>query len=117
LQRQGVSAALVGDLESHVVPMVARAGALKDKVRVIYPAAVASADVVFAPVVGVSDDLSKIVSADDARAAFVRAGWRVGSWGPPIGAPASVAPLPASNGLPPAGALIALQTSWARIPR
>jgi hypothetical protein len=117
LQQQGVNAALVGGLEANIAPRLAQAGALKNEVRVIYPAAVASADVVFAPIKGRGDDLGKIVSADAARAAFVRAGWRVGRWGPPLDAGASVPPLPTSNGLPPAGTLDALQTYWQGIRR
>jgi hypothetical protein len=64
---------------------------------------VASADVVLAPIGAGGSDLVKIVSGDEAAAALAAAGWRVDGRRPATGV--GTTPLPASNGLPPAGTL------------
>jgi hypothetical protein len=90
---------LVGSYEAEIEPRIERSPALGDDIEVIYPSTVASADVVFAPTRGRSDDLQRIMSSDDVRTAFTAAGWRVGDLG-------------SSDGLPSAGTLDALQAYW-----
>ncbi|MDQ1519530.1 MAG: hypothetical protein QOI55_603 [Actinomycetota bacterium] len=109
-QLGGITAAAVGGLEAEIGPGLQESGALRNEATVIYPAPVASADVVFAPLGPRGNDLMKIVSSRDAGVALARAGWRVE--GQPRAAGIRATALPTSNGLPPAGTLIALQGEW-----
>lgn len=81
---------------------------LRDRVALIYPAPVATADVVLAPLAG-GDDPSAL--ADDLRDALEAQNYRVDD-APPAGAPADAPELPATDGLPPAGVLEALIQLW-----
>jgi hypothetical protein len=101
---------LVGGLEAEMGPRIGGSGALNDDVTVLYPAPVASADVVFAPVAGGNEDLADLVRGDDAVRALGAAGWIVPGRDPIDGA-GGVA-LPDGTGLPPAGTLDALQGYW-----
>jgi hypothetical protein len=102
---------LVGDTEAHLVST----GVLKRNIDVIYPATVSTADVVFAPVRGTSDDLAN-AARDDTRP-FAEAGWRVEQWAAPAGAPRTSPPLPRDNRLPPGGTVAALQDYWSKVVR
>jgi hypothetical protein len=115
LQLRGVNYAVVGGLEAQIGPGIDRARALSDKAEVIYPATVATADVVFASIEGRDDDLMAIVSDDAARAALARTGWRVDSQ--PAAGGTESGDLPRSNGLPAAGTLDALQSYWQQVVR
>jgi hypothetical protein len=87
----------VGTIEAEAVPVLA-ASALRDRVTVLYPAPMATADVVLAGAVG------RLRGNDVIRKALKDAGWRVDSV-PPLGA----SPLPPTNGLPSPGFLDALR--------
>ncbi len=79
---------------------------LRDRVTLIYPAPVATADVVLAPLAGGGGAL-----ADDLRDALEEQNYRVDD-APPDGAPADAPELPATDGLPPTGVLEALSQLW-----
>jgi hypothetical protein len=113
--RRGINYAAVGGLEAQIGPALNGARALKDNATVIYPAPMASADVVFSPIVGKGNDGVKSVSSPYAHAAFARAGWRVDGQPrlPGVGSNA----LPPKNGLPSAGLLDYLQTYWSGVVR
>jgi hypothetical protein len=114
LQQSLANYSLVGGVEAEIGPGLARS-ALKGNVTVIYPAPVASADVVFAPVGGGGNQLAKTVAERDAATALARSGWRVPAEPPAPGV--GTDPLPASNGLPRAGTLDALQDLWQQVVR
>ena len=70
----------VGTFEAEAGPLLARtASDRRDQVRLLYPAPVATLDVVYAPVVGArgAAALRDVVTGDDGRAVLARAGWRV----------------------------------------
>jgi hypothetical protein len=87
----------VGTIEADAVPVLA-ASALRERVTVLYPEPMATADVVLAGAGG------RLRDNESLRKALKDAGWRVDAAGPP-GAPA----LPATNGLPSPGFLDALR--------
>ncbi len=87
----------VGTIEAEAVPVVGTS-ALRERVTVLYPEPMATADVVLAGAAG------RLRTNDSVRKAFRDAGWRVDGAGPP-GAPA----LPPTNGLPSPGFLDALR--------
>jgi hypothetical protein len=103
--------AAVGALEIDA-RQVATAG--RDDVRVIYPAPVATADLVAIPI-GASSaaaDAARDVAADgDLRAALADAGWRVPGEELAAGVDGSVE-LPDDDGLPSGGVLGALAARW-----
>jgi len=115
LQLRGVNYAVVGGLEAQLGPGIAHAGAVGDLADVIYPAGVASADVVLAPIGAGGSDLVKVVSGDEAAAALAASGWRVPGQRAAAGVQSTA--LPESNGLPPAGTLDALQDYWQDVVR
>lgn len=81
----------------------------EDRVRVIYPSPMATADVVFAPIAGRSgaERLTEILESDEAAAALAQAGWRVPGTEPIPGV--GDQDLPDTNGLPRPGVLQALR--------
>jgi hypothetical protein len=91
----------VGTTEAEAAPVVG-ASALREQVTVLYPAPMATADVVLAGATGTA--ARRLRDGDAIRRALKDAGWRVDGAGPP-GAPA----LPATNGLPSPGLLDALR--------
>jgi hypothetical protein len=94
---------VVATLESEADPNLAQ----REDVRLIYPAPVATADVVFVPIVDGDDDLVDVVTGDDGREALEAAGFRVDDDGEP--------PLPSKDGLPSAGVLEALLQTWREV--
>jgi len=95
----------VGTTEAEAAPVLA-ASAVRDRVVLLYPLPMATADVVLA---GGGGDTAKrlrdLAGVDDIRRAFTTAGWRVDGSSRP-GEP----PLPPTNGLPSPGFLDALRS-------
>ena len=108
---------MVGTTESDAAPALARATRdLRDQVELLYPAPVATADVVFAPVEGAADadELRDLVTGDAGRAALAGAAWRVEGEPRAQGVP-DTPPLPARDNLPDAGSLQALLETWREV--
>jgi hypothetical protein len=108
---------MVGTLEAEAGPQLARASRdRRDQVRLLYPAPVATADVVYAPVVDAdgADDLEDLVTGDDGRAALARGGWRVEGEDRAEGVP-DRPPLERRDNLPDAGSLQALLDTWREV--
>jgi hypothetical protein len=106
---------VVATTEAEAGPQIAAASRdRRDRLRLLYPSPVATADVVFAPVVGRGSDLSDRVTGGDARAAVARAGFRVEGEHRAPGVPATPS-LPVREGLPGAGALEALLGTWREV--
>src|SRR5262245_37927756 len=99
---------LVGTTEAEVAREVTGSRD-EDRVRVIYPAPMATADVVLAPVAGRggSERLTEILQSDEAAQILAAAGWRVPGTEPIPGV--GDEPLPDGNGLPRPGVLQALR--------
>jgi hypothetical protein len=86
----------------------------RDDVRVIYPAPVATADLVAIPTgdSSAAADAARDLAADgDLRAALAEAGWRVAGEDLAAGVDGSVE-LPDDDGLPSGGVLGALAARW-----
>lgn len=81
--------------------------AQRERVELIYPAPVATADVVYASVVDGDSELFDIVTGDDGQDALLSAGFRLDDEGEPG--------LPRDSNLPPAGALEALLQTWREV--
>jgi hypothetical protein len=108
---------MVGTLEAQAGPQLARASRdRRDQVRLLYPAPVATADVVYVPVNDAdgADDLSDVLTGDDGRAALARDGWRVDGEPHAEGVPDRPALGPRDN-LPDAGSLQALLETWREV--
>jgi hypothetical protein len=103
----GVNFSAVGGLETQITR------ARFEKAEVLYPEPLATADVVFAPVVNGNDALAEIVTGSDAKAALARAAWRVP--GQPLAPGLTARELPDRNNLPRAGTLYQLQQLWQRV--
>jgi hypothetical protein len=80
----------------------------------LYPAPVATADVVFAKVTGRDTDVGDTVTGDDGRAALARAGYRVDGEDRAQGVPDKPA-LPDDSNLPPVDTLEALLQTWREV--
>ena len=110
LQRRLIGYDLVGTTEAAALTSLAAAAPdIRDDATVLYPAPVATADVLLAPVAGGRDATGL---EDDLTEALITAGYRVDGNAPP-GAPV----LPESDGLPAPGALDALRGLWERVAR
>jgi hypothetical protein len=111
LQTRGTAFDVVATTEANALPALAAAATdVREASTVLYPAAVATADIVLVPVAGGRDPSS---IEDELRDALAAAGYRVDGEAPPAGAPA----LPDTDGLPSAGALDALRGLWAGVMR
>lgn len=88
----------------------------RDQVELIYPARVATADLVLAPFRGASqrDRATEIVGGDAGRDALARAGWRVAGTDPAPGV-RKAPPLPATTNLPDPDSLEALLATWQEV--
>jgi hypothetical protein len=109
LGTRGASSSLVAGLEADIGPGLEASDTMNGRASVIYPAPVATADVVFAPVGGTTD-LGKIVRERATSEALAANGWRVR--GQPAVEGVGTDALPAANGLPRGGFLFALQDYW-----
>lgn len=100
---------LVGTTEAEAGPAVASSRD-RDRLRVIYPAPMATADVLFAPIARAdgAERLGEIVSDDTTADLLAAAGWRVEGRPLADGLDAGIE-LPPDNGLPRAGVLQALR--------
>lgn len=99
---------LAGALEAPAVGAVGRSRVSGD-LTILYPAPMAVAEVVLAPVLGTSrtEDLSAALTSPAAGTAFSTAGWQVPTGGTP----------PADDGLPVPGVLAALRSQWEQVSR
>ena len=95
----------VGTIEAEALPVL-NASAVSDRVTLLYPSPMATADVVLAGAGGdTARRLREVAGGDAVRRALAGAGWRV------EGVTRTVdLPLPATNGLPSPGFLDALRT-------
>jgi hypothetical protein len=84
----------------------------RDAVRVIYPAPVATADLVAIPIGDEEGAAGDIAGNDDLRGALADAGWRVDGEAPPAGVDPEVQALPGDDSLPEGGVLAALLVRW-----
>lgn len=102
----------VGTIEAEAIPVLAGSAA-RDKVILLYPSPMATADVAMASVGGVATRRARDVAAGDAtRRALGGAGWRVEGTSSATGPP-----LPATNGLPSPGFLSALRARAGEVRR
>jgi hypothetical protein len=102
----------VGTIEAEAVPVLA-ASAVKDRVALLYPSPMATADVVLAGATpGLAGRLRAVAGGDATRRALAAAGWRVEG----ITRPADPA-LPATSGLPSPGFLDTLRARAAEVRR
>jgi hypothetical protein len=106
---------VVATTEAEAGPLLASASRdRRDRVRLLYPSPVATADVRFASFVDGNEDLFDLVTGDDARAALADAGYRVDDEDRAKGVP-DTPPLPGRANLPDAGALEALLDTWREV--
>ena len=101
---------VIGTTEAEATTAVARS-ARGEQMTILYPAPMATADVVYAPVAGApgAAELGDLLAGPAAGAALTAAGWRT---------PADArADLPATTGLPAPDVLEALRTTWAELVR
>jgi hypothetical protein len=103
---------LAGALEAEAGPSVTQSRD-KDNVSILYPSPVATADVVLAPTNGAEPGgrLQSVLESDASARAFAQSGWRV--TGQPLapGLPSTVT-LPDGDGLPNAGVMETLTSTW-----
>jgi hypothetical protein len=110
LQRRLIGYDLVATTEAAALTSLAAAAPdIRDDATVLYPAPVATADVVLAPVAGGRNATGL---EEDLTEALIAAGYRTDGNAPP-GAPA----LPETDGLPTPGALDALRGLWEGVAR
>ncbi|MSO78046.1 MAG: hypothetical protein EXQ79_00375 [Acidimicrobiia bacterium] len=108
---------VVATIEALAGPQLAAAARdRRDRVRLLYPDPVATADVVFVPFIDGNDSLFDVVVSDDGRAALAHAGFRVDGEDPIAGVP-TAPPLPDSSNLPDGGVLEALLQTWREVTR
>lgn len=108
---------VVGTTEAEAVRALRTASPeRRDHVALIYPARVATADLVLAPIRGAPNHerAAEIVAGDAGRAALARAGWRVPGQDRAPGVPTSPA-LPVATNLPDPGSLEALLATWQEV--
>ncbi len=106
---------VVATVEAEAGPLLASVSRdRRDRVRLLYPAPVATVDVRFASFVDGDDDLFDLVTGDDGRAALARAGYRVDDEDRARGVPDTPS-LPRRANLPDAGALEALLDTWREV--
>jgi len=108
---------VVGTTEAEAAPLLADASAdRRAQLRLLYPAPVASADVVYVPITDApgAGNLGDILTGGDGRAALAAAGWRVDGEPRAKGIPTGPV-LPARANLPNAGSLEALLETWREV--
>lgn len=100
---------LVGTTEAEAGPAVARSRD-RDRLRVLYPSPMATADVLFAPVARAdgAERLAQLLDRDDTAALLAEAGWRVDGQPLAEGLDPEV-DLPDGDGLPAPGVMQALR--------
>jgi hypothetical protein len=104
-----------GTTESEAGPLLAQS-ARRGAVDVLYPAPMATADVVLATTgsESVTSSLRRVATGDDGRRALADGGWRVPGTPNAPGVTDSPA-LPATTGLPSGGLLDALRARWREV--
>jgi hypothetical protein len=108
---------LTGSTEAAAGPAVASSRD-RDRMTILYPAPVTTADVVLVPVAGspVGDRLMKLIESKDGEQALAQAGWHVDGQPTAAGVPDQPT-LPAANDVPRAGVLQALRSLWIQVVR
>ncbi|MCX7620502.1 MAG: hypothetical protein N2037_06615 [Acidimicrobiales bacterium] len=98
--------------EAEAGPAIA-SSARKDRLRLLYPSPLVTADLVMAPVIGsaAAPRIAKLLESKDVPAALAQSGWRVPGQTSPSGIRTSEL-LPDSNGAPRPGVLLALRDNW-----
>ena len=118
LTTSGAAYDVVATTEAVAAPLLAGASsATRNVVDLLYPAPVATADIVYAPVSNGSTDVRDSVAGDDGRRALARAGWRVGGepFAKGITGKLALPPLARRSNLPDAGTLAALLETWREV--
>lgn len=102
----------VGTVEAEAGPALAGA-AIRDDLQKLYPAPMATADLVLAEVAGspAASSLRRAVVTDGTRRDLADHGWRVPGFGSARGV-SDAPPLPPTTDLPPSGLLEALRARW-----
>lgn len=115
LTKGPASLQIAASTEAVAGPAVA-ASARGDKVRLLYPTPMVTADLVLTPIEGAAggERLGEILSSDDSAARLAAAGWRVDGQPNATGV-ATDPPLPATSGAPKGGVLIALRSTWTEV--
>ena len=108
---------LAGSTEAAAGPAISSSRD-KERLGILYPAPLTTADVVLAPVTGsqAGGRLMKLMQSHDGAAALAGAGWRVDGQPSAPGIPDQPA-LPAENNVPRAGVLQALRSLWNEVVR
>lgn len=108
---------LAGAFEAQAGPSVSTSRD-KDRLTVLYPSPLATADLVVTPVAGsaAGSRLGRLLESDEAAAALAAAGWRVDGQ-PAAGGIRTDVALPDSSGLPRPGVLEALRRKWIEVIR
>jgi hypothetical protein len=108
---------LTGSTEAAAGPAIARSRD-RDRLSIIYPSPLATADVVLAAPIGSDgeDRLRDLLESDEGSSALAGAGWRVEGLPTLEGVPTQP-DLPPDNGLPRAGVLQALRNLWIEVVR
>jgi hypothetical protein len=115
LERAPTTYDAAGVYESEAAPALAGT-AVRDRLTLLYPSPVVTADVVFAGITGAdgASELAETVSGEAARTALARAGWRVPGEPRARGVPRRPA-LPPTSNLPSAGPAQALLATWEQV--
>jgi hypothetical protein len=108
---------LTGSTEAAAGPAIARSRD-RDRLSIIYPSPLATADVVLAVPIGSDgeDRLRDLLESDEGASALAGAGWRVEGLPTLDGVPTEP-DLPPDNGLPRPGVLQALRSLWIEVVR
>jgi hypothetical protein len=108
---------LTGSTEAAAGPAISTSRD-KDRLSILYPAPLTTADVVLAPVAGsqAGGRLMKLMQSKEGAEALAEAGWRVDGQAPAGGVPAEPA-LAADSNVPRAGVLQALRSLWTEVVR
>lgn len=108
---------LAGSIEALAGPSVV-ASRDKDKLAILYPSPVATADIVLVPLVGSEQGgrVKSVLESNDGAEALAQNGWRVTGQPAAAGVRADQA-LPDGNGLPKPGVLEALRQTWSEVVR
>lgn len=108
---------LAGAFEAQAGPSVTTSRD-KDRLSILYPSPLATADLVVTPVTGsaAGSRLQELLESEEGARALAAAGWRVGGQPEVAGIRSDVA-LPDTSGLPRPGVLEALRKKWIEVIR
>ncbi len=117
LSKGPASVQIAAATEAEAGPAIATS-ARKDRVAVLYPSPLVTADLVVASVTGsrAAPRVAKLVDSGEVAAALAQSGWRVPGQASAEGVRATE-PLPDTNGAPRPGVLLALRDNWLEVIR